>query len=503
MKEKSKKNVYQTATLVTGLSVVERGLGFLYRIVLSRLIGAEGLGLYQIALSVFSVFLTIGTGGIPVTVSRFISKSKATGERDGERKAVSAGIALCLLLTLPVCIIFALFGKHFSFLFSDARGLDIFSILLVGLVFSSVYAVLRGGFWGDKSFLFPSVLELLEEAVMVIAGILLLRGIETPYEGARLAAVAVVISYLVSFSASCVGYFLRHGRLRSPKGTLKPLAASALPITAVRGGGSLVNSLVAVILPAMLIRAGATQSEALALFGIVSGMVMPVLSIPSTFIGSISLVLVPELAEDYYGGQKKRLTANIERGVFAATAIACILLPLFSVLGRDVGRLLYSNDEAGVMIERCSFMLLPMSLTMITTGVLNSLGFEKQTLLYYFVSAALMILAVFLLPQYIGIYAFPVGLALSFIACALLNLAYLCKKIRLSKAVFTRCLISVLLTLPITFIGKLIALPLTKFFSPFPAITLIGLAMMLITFVFYFFCHILSTKPLKKLLFEK
>ena len=63
-----KNNIYRTAALVTGLSVAERALGFLYRIVLSRLIGSEGLGLYQVALSVFSVFITLGTGGIPITV---------------------------------------------------------------------------------------------------------------------------------------------------------------------------------------------------------------------------------------------------------------------------------------------------------------------------------------------------------------------------------------------------------------------------------------------------
>ena len=72
-----KNRIYTTASVVTALSVAERALGFLYRIVLSRLIGAEGVGLYQVALSLFSLFLTIGTGGLPITVSRMISKSKA------------------------------------------------------------------------------------------------------------------------------------------------------------------------------------------------------------------------------------------------------------------------------------------------------------------------------------------------------------------------------------------------------------------------------------------
>lgn len=497
------KNVYRTASLVTGLSAAERALGFLYRIVLSRLIGAEGIGLYQIALSVFSVFLTIGTGGIPVTVSRLISKSKAAGDAAGEKRAVSAGIVLCLALTLPVCLVFALFGNRFTFLFSDDRCLPIFLILLTGLAFSSVYAVLRGGFWGNKSFLFPSVTELLEEAVMVIAGILLLRGVDDPYRGARLAAVAVAASYLVSFACACAGYFLRHGKLLSPRGMLNPLSSSALPITAVRGGSSLVSSAVAVILPAMLVKAGYGQTEALSLFGIVSGMVMPVLSIPSTFIGSISLVLVPELSEDYYGGRNKRLSANIERGIFAAEGIACVLMPFFFVLGKDAGRLLYSSDAAGVMIERCAFILYPMSISMITTGILNSLGFERRTLIYYFIGAAAMILAVFLLPRHIGAYAYPVGLTLSFSACAVLNLIYLSQKIPLSKRLLTKSLKSFALTLPVSVIGKLVFLPFSNYFSPLPALSLTALVMAFATFVFYFFCHVLSTKPVKKLLFEK
>ena len=180
-----KKNLYRTAAVVTGLSVAERALGFLYRIVLSRLIGAEGVGIYQIALSVFSVFITAGTGGIPITVSRLISKSRAEGRAEGEHAAVSAGLVASLVLTLPVCILFPLLGGRLGFLFSDERCLPVFSILLAGLALSSVYAVIRGSFWGNKRFLAPSVLELTEEIVMVIAGVLLLRGATDAFEGAR------------------------------------------------------------------------------------------------------------------------------------------------------------------------------------------------------------------------------------------------------------------------------------------------------------------------------
>ena len=498
-----KKNLYRTAAVVTGLSVAERALGFLYRIVLSRLIGAVGVGIYQIALSVFSVFITAGTGGIPITVSRLISKSRAEGRAEGEHAAVSAGLVASLVLTLPVCILFPLLGGRLGFLFSDERCLPVFSILLAGLALSSVYAVIRGSFWGNKRFLAPSVLELTEEIVMVIAGVLLLRGATDAFEGARLAAVAVVISYFVSFSASAVCFFARGGKLASPKGQLRPLFASAMPITAVRAGSSLVGSAVAVLLPAMLIRAGATQAEALQMFGVVSGMAMPVLSIPSTVIGSISLVLVPELSEDYYRKRFSSLSANIGRGVSAAVVVSCALIPFFLVLGRDIGSVLYSDASAGEMIEKCCFMLLPMSLTMITTGILNSLNFERQTLIHYFIGAALMFAAILFLPGKIGVYAYPAGLAASYVVSAVLNLVFLVRKCPLPKDLLRKSLTALLLILPVSLIGRLLSALFEKYLGALAALSLTGAIMLAITFVSYFFCHIFSPKPFKKLLFDK
>lgn len=419
---------FATASIVTGLSVAERGLGFLYRIVLSHLLGGEGLGLYQVALSVFAVFLTVGTGGIPITVSRLISKSKAENNRRGESGAVSAGVCACLLLTLPVCLLFGIFPRLASFLFTDERGVAVFRILLIGLCFSSLYAVFRGSFWGNQRFLLPSVLEIAEESVMVIAGILLLRNVQNATQGANLAAWAVVISYVFSFTASLLCFLFCGGKLSHPQKQLKPLFNAAIPITSVRASGSLVNSAVAVLLPAMLMRTGYSQTEALRLFGVVSGMAMPVLFIPSTIIGSISLVLVPKLSEDFYRKNTRRLHQNLQRGLLAALLISAFLIPFFHVLGKDLGLLAFSDALAGEFIQKGCLLLLPMSLTMISTAMLNSLGFEKQTFLFYFIGAAAMLLCILFLPALCGAYAYVLGLGASFILTALCNLIFLGKK---------------------------------------------------------------------------
>ena len=498
-----KRPIYATASIVTVLSVAERALGFLYRIFLSRALGAEGLGLYQIALSLFGFFLTIGTGGLPITVSRMITKSKAENSFSGEKHAVSAGVLLSVLLTVPVCLLFFFSGKSFSFLFSDDRAFPVFKILLLGLTLSSVYAVFRGYFWGNKEFFLPSVLEVAEESVMVIAGILLLKNVLSPENGAIQAAWAVLLSYIFSFTASMVCFFIKGGRFSNPKKMLKPIFNTTMPITSVRASGSLVNSAVAVLLPVMLMRAGASESEALSLFGIVTGMAVPVLFIPSTLIGSLALVLVPELSEDFYRKNFARLQKNIERGLRFSVLLSCAILPFFFAIGADVGKIAFSNATAGEIIQNSCFILLPMSLTMISTSILNALGFEKRTFVYYFLGAAVMLACLFLLPSVCGIYAYPIGLGGSFVCTAVCNLAFLNKKCGIFKKsrgqVFVQSLLPVIL---LTFPASVFGVICNRFFKTFlgeilaPVCTAVLLAIFL--FLFYLLFGVFPKSHLKK-----
>ncbi len=497
-----KRNLFQVATLITVLSILERGLGFFYRVALSRLLGAEGVGLYQIALSVFAVFLTIGSGGIPITVSRFIQKGKAEGKSD-ENAVTTAGFWASLILTLPVLLLFLFFQDQFSFLFTDKRCVPLFSILLIGLVFSCLYAVIRGRFWGEKSFLLPSLIELIEEAVMVIVGVLLLQRISSPFDGAKKASLAVVISYLLSFSLATLGYFLHKGKIRSPKGIVKPLFSSAIPITAVRTISSLLTSTVAIVLPALLIRSGMSRQDALASFGVVSGMVLPILSMPSTIIGSISLVLVPELSESFYKNNQKKLSQNIERGIFSAILISCFLIPFFFVLGEDVGQIVYSNMLAGEMLRYSCFILLPMSLTMITTGILNAMGFEKQTLLFFLIGSGAMLLAILFFTASLGAYAYPVGLFASYLLTAICNLSFLHKHALLPAHLFRRAGVLLALLLPISLFGAFLHEPCSIYFGSLLSLFFTILGMTVVTLLFYLFFNVFPAKKIKSFLKNK
>ena len=421
------KNIFRTAVMVTAFSVVERFLGFIYRIYLSRTLGAEGLGLYQIALSVLGLFMTITSSGIPITISRIMTKNKNQNAAYKNASTVTAGILLTLAASIPITLIVLFKSNYLSFLFSDERCMTILMIMIPGLIFTSVYAVIRGTFWGNTNFLTYSIIECAEEAVMMLAGIILVNNATDMMSGVKRAGYAVLISYLFSFTVAIIFYFAKGGKLGSPKSMLKPLFVSSAPITAMRTATSLVNTLVSLLLPARLIYYGMSSSLAVSEFGKVFGMAMPLIFMPSTLIGSLALVLVPELSDNFYSGKTATLKNNIEKAIKFSCFIACMIMPIFLSVGTEIGEFLYSDSQAGVFITKSAVVMLPLSISIITTSMLNSLNKEKQTLLSFLTGAIALIASIYFFPSIIGVNALIVGMILNYGITAIINLFLLGK----------------------------------------------------------------------------
>ena len=494
-----KQNIYRSAALVTVFSTVEKALSFFYRIVLSRIIGAEGLGIYQICLSVFAVFLTAASSGIPVTVSRLMAKNGAKNDIKGKNAAVTAGVVATLMFTVPMAVIL-FFGRNLlGFLFTDDRCMNVFILLLPGLILTSIYAVMRGSFWGNKQFLPYSIIELLEDAVMVVLGCILVYGVTDPVAGAERAAIAVLVSYVFSFIVSLFWYFKKGGRFSNPKRQLKPLFSSSMPITAMRTSTSVLNSAVAILLPVLLMNAyGLDNSEAISLYGVTIGMSVPILFIPSALIGSISVVVAPELAENYYKNKTALVKFDIEKSVKAAIFIATLIIPVLFVLGDEIGSVLYSNEMSGEIIQNCAFILLPMCLAMITTTVLNSMNCEKKTLLYYIIGAALMIVSIVALTRFVGVYSYMIGLAASFVISAVFNLRLLAKKCEGIKFI-SYILRSIVVVIATCAFGMMLDGIISRYVATVWQMVICAPACLIFASAFLMCFEMFSFKPFKKL----
>ncbi len=472
--------------MVTVFSISEKFLGFLYRIFLSRTIGTEGIGLYQVALSIFGLIYTLSCSGTPITVSRLMTKYRAQGQSERIQKIITAGLAYTLLSVIPICILFIIFGKNLTFIFADSRCMNIFLILLPGLIFTSVYSVLRGVFWGDKDFLPYSIIELLEEICMIVVGIILISSVTDVYQGAIRAGYAVLISYLFSFTVSTTVFFLRKYRFRNPKTEFKPLLKSALPITAMRTANSFTTSLISIILPLRLIASGMTESGAISAFGYAMGQAVPLLFIPTTLIGSFTLVLVPEISENYYKHNDYYLKRDVEKSIKFTSFLTCLFVPVFLVCGQEIGLLIFSSHECGKYLSCSAFLMVFMSLSTITTSELNSMGLENKTLIYYIIGGIIMLACVWVLPSVCGIYSLIIGFFAVYGITTILNLKLLNKNCKQKPKYLRFVLSSSLLTIPTIVFGLMLEKLLLGALGPF--ITFIICSALMV--VFNAFLHI-------------
>lgn len=399
----------------------------MYRIFLSRSLGAELLGVYQITLSVVGVLVTLSASGIPITVSRLMIKERTDGNKNADRDVVSAGILSSLILSLPIAAALYLFRDKFSFIFADERCYDLLVIILPGVVMTSVYSVIRGYFWGNENFLTYSVIELLEEICMAVCGVIAVLTLSGDWLKTQGVAKSVLISYVFSFATSTGVFLIKCGRPSNPLRKIKPLIKSASPITAMRTLTSFLGSLVAIILPERLIFYGVEKSLAMQCYGELSGMALPLLFIPSTFIGSIALVVVPKLTDSYYKKDLKTLNFAIERSFDYSQIITALIIPVFIACGGEIGRIVYGSTNAGRYLSVAAIVMFPMSISMISNSVLNSLNKEKNTLLNFVISAAVMIGTIFATVKPLKEYSLILGYLLSYLTTAVFNFKLLGK----------------------------------------------------------------------------
>lgn len=471
--------------VVTVFSCAERLLGFIYRIFLSRQLGAESVGVYQISLSVIGLLMTITSSGIPITVSRMMTKHAANRAYDKKHGVVTAGLSVSLIISIAAVGLLLIFNDCLSFLFTDERPLKLLKIMLPGVIITSVYAVIRGFFWGEKRFFTYSVIELLEEAVMLVLGVILINFCVIDLSGEEKAAYSVLISYAVSFVISIVVYFTTGGKLKSPKTELKPLIASATPITCMRTVSSFINTLIAIILPARLISTGLSESLAMTEYGLLSGMSIPLIYIPSTLIGSIALVLVPELSDNFYRKNMVTLKNNVEKAVKCSVFISTLIIPVFISLGEDLGVLIYGSQKAGKYVSNAAFIMFPMSISLITTSMLNSLNLEKKTLKYFLAGSCLLIACIWFLPRLIGVYALIAGLTLSYVTTAFFNVKLINKTCKTPTDLLAFIIASFIFIIPSSLLGYLLNNLLIKFATRVISTAITSVITVAFTYLFY------------------
>lgn len=488
-------------------TVITRVLGFIFRIYLSRILGTEELGLYQVSLSVFMVLLTIVASGLPLVISKLSAKffSKKDGESEG--KLVSASLIISAVTSVVLIVIVLVFKNLFSFLFTDSRCYLILVAMLPAVLFSGIYNVFRGAMWGRSNYFCYCITELFEQIVRITICIVLLSfgiGSLSPSIGA---ALSLSIACLLSMILTVVLYFVHGGKLKKPGKIYKEVLKSSTPITAVRFLSSLVQPIIALILPARLIATGYTSSQALSIYGVAIGMTMPLLFIPITIVGSLSTALIPDLSAAVETNDSSHIKNRITTSLVVTMFISFLMIPLFIGAGENIGLFFFGNITSGALLSSAAWIALPLALMNITSSILNALGMEVKSFFNSLAGSVFLFIGILFLPSLIGIRALVVGMGACVSVTSILNLIMIKKKTKIKLGILKPMILMAVSCLPSAaltfFVTNLLNGLMPLFFNLAISCSLGGAMFVLLCIIFKIFDVKSFFASAKKMVFKK
>jgi len=491
------RNIFKATIIVTIFAVLTRALGFFLRIYLSRVMGAEALGAYQITMSVFGVLLTIVSSGLPMIVSRNVAYFEAQKNKTSQNRTITAGLVIGIITSILICVVvFVLYVPLCKIIGDESANLIL--ILLPAIVASAIYAILRGGLWGRKYFFSISFTEFFEQIARIVA-LVMLFNLPITMSSAGKSALSLTIATIASCVLVVILYFAFNGKFSSPKTELKTVLKSSTPITFVKSISSAIGSVIAMILPLRLMMFGYTHAEALAEFGIYMGMTMPIIMIPSTFISSICVALVPELSGytnniDNEKTDVSALKSNVTSAIKTTIAISSLLLAAFVAIGVPIGQVLFNNFKAGIYLSACAILMIPMGLSQIFSSILNSIGLEKKALLYYSAGAILLLFCIIFLPQFVGTYAIAIAMMLMHTTMSLLSAISLAKRKLIDWSVLFTVVLCLLICVPSGLLCYFVFNILTKFLPMFVVTCISGAVGVITTAILMFTFNVASFK---------
>lgn len=437
-----KQSFFRGALILMIGSVLSRILGFIYRICIVRLLGPEGIGLYEMVFPAITLILVLTTAGIPVALAKLIAGDFARGHR----RKVAAILRVSLLILVATGILFPAVLIYTApwlvpKVFSDPRAYWPFMHLIPALFFVSISSVLRGYFQGINFMLPLATGQLLEQVIRIVMGIglvswLLPYGVEF---GAAGLSLAVVVGEAAGLAVLVVYFWGTRLQVTSPKSQTEPaiegrliireLLSLATPVTMSRVVSSLMLSAKAIVIPNRLQLAGATLEQATQLYGILSGMAMSLVNFPSVITGSLSSVLLPATAAAIAKKEFKAVELRINQA-FKLTVLTALPFTLwFILLGEPLTLAFFNNREAAIPLKilapGCVFFYLQQT----SSGMLYGMGQMKTLFINSLIGNSVSLLVTYVLTGMpaLGIKGAALGILVGTLITCMLNLGALFK----------------------------------------------------------------------------
>lgn len=376
MAKKTRSIWWGTLTL-TGAALASRGLGMGYRVLLARFLGAEGLGLYQMVFPLFVALVTLSVAGTPVAISQMVADQNAN-----PLPLLRTARRIVLAITIPVSVIIILAARPIAMrLYHDPRFVPLLLILTPALLAIAFSSVLRGFFLGQQQMEIPSIAQVVEQVVRVVV-LLLLMDVAAEHVLQNRIAIATALIPLgegISLLLLAIGFYRwQHAEpkpQRSQSSALVgPLLRLSLPIMLGRLLGSLIGVVEAALIPRQLRHHGFTEIQAVAYFGKLTGMALPLILFPTALTVALSTNLIPAIAEAHSQQDRGRISHLIHESLAATAYLTVPVTVLLVLMGTSIDDWVFHSNLAPSVFIPLTIGAFFLYFDITLTGILRGLG---------------------------------------------------------------------------------------------------------------------------------
>ncbi len=428
--------------LLTASGILGKIIGFFYRIFLSRTIGAEGLGIYQLIFPISTIFFAITVSGLSTALSKFIAEYQIRDPFSPKRFLRFALLASGALSLGSMLILFRFSTFIANTILLEPRCEPLIPILALSIPLASVHSCIHGYYYGRKKAAIPAVSSFIEQFVRVIFVFVIyqIRLEQGKPIDASIAVWGLVFGEAGAFLFCITSLMLSKKEEAASTGfrVSSPgfkLLTYSVPLSMNRLALTLFASFESILIPSRLCLFGYSQSDALSLYGVLTGMALSVVTLHSVFTNSVFVMILPAISEADSQNDSGKIRKTISQTIFTCLLLGSLCTGGLLFTGKWIGSFLFGNSLAGKFICMLSFICPFLFLSSILSSIMHGLGMPGYPFLLNLLGILVRICFVFFGIPLHGLKAYLIGMLLSQVLTSMLSVYILWKK-RLKQNAF-------------------------------------------------------------------
>ena len=432
-----RKTYIKNAAILTITGFALRIAGMFFRVYIAARIGAEGMGLYQLIYTVYGFATTLATAGLAVLATRVTAGLIAQGKERQVRSAMRRVLMLSIILGVGSAVLLYFVAEPSAkYWINDNNATIPLKILAPSLPFMAVSAVLRGYFMAYRKVEPNAKAQIFEQIVRIslVMGMLAMVVDASVTVACSVVMVGTTISEVFSWMMMQWYYgkdTKKLGREHSTSAGIFSLLTLLIPISATQYVASALHTYENVLVPNCLAQFSGSRDTALAQYGALKGMAMPVLFFPFSFLSTLATLLIPEIIEAYTTHNAKTLRKLIQKVMLITLGSSILAATIYTVYAKEISLLLYKDIEIAFYIAILGPLTPFMYMESMVDGILKGMDQQVATFRYTVVDSIMRIILIYALLPKFGIWGFLFVMLVSNIFTSLLNLQRMLKVVEI------------------------------------------------------------------------